>query len=51
MRLTVAQMPDIDRRLLECTGEPEATENFNRVLALLDALTARVTALEPPAAG
>jgi hypothetical protein len=30
-------MPVIDPRLLECNGEPEFTENFNRVLNLVDA--------------
>lgn len=36
----------IDKRLLDANGEAENTENFNRILALLDALTARVAALE-----
>ena len=36
----------IDKRLLDANGEMENTENFNRILALLDALTARVAALE-----
>lgn len=30
-------MPVIDSRLLDCDGEPEYTENFNRVLNLVDA--------------
>lgn len=30
-------MPVIDPRLRECNGEPEFTENFNRVLNLVDA--------------
>jgi len=29
-------MPVIDNRLLDCNGEPEYTENFNRTLALVD---------------
>lgn len=36
----------IDKRLLDASGEMENTENFNRILALLDALTARVATLE-----
>ena len=42
-------MATIDSRLLKCEGEPEQTENFNRLLALMDALEARVEALETPA--
>lgn len=30
-------MPVINSRLRDCDGEPELTENFNRVLALVDA--------------
>ena len=38
-------MPVIDSRLLDCASEPEITENFNRVLALLDSATAALSAL------
>jgi hypothetical protein len=41
-------MPGIDPRLLDCESQPELTENFNRILALLDALEARVETLETP---
>lgn len=44
-------MPDIDERLLECEGQPELSENFNRVLALIDALEGRVKELETPSEG
>ena len=40
-------MAVIDSRLLETNGEPEITEDFNRVLELLDSLESRVAALEP----
>ena len=39
-------MPIIDSRLLDCDGEPEYTENFNRVLALIDALRADMTSAQ-----
>ncbi|KAF5057844.1 Listeria-Bacteroides repeat domain [anaerobic digester metagenome] len=39
-------MPVIDSRLLDCDGEPEYTENFNRVLALIDALRADMTSAQ-----
>lgn len=39
-------MPVIDNRLRDCNGEPEFTENFNRVLGLLDAALSRVGTLE-----
>ena len=29
-------MPTIDERLIECNGENEIAENFNRVMALVD---------------
>lgn len=29
-------MSKIDDRLLDCDGEPEITENFNRVLGFID---------------
>lgn len=45
----VAEMPSVDIRLLECDGEPEVTENFNRLLVLIDALEERIEALEAPA--
>ena len=38
-------MPIIDNRLLDCASEPEITENFNRVLVLMDSAAAAVTAL------
>lgn len=40
-------MPDIDNRLLDCESQPEITENLNRLLALIDDLDDRITALEP----
>lgn len=43
---TVSKMQSIDARLLDCVTQPDMTENFNRVLALADALTATVGALE-----
>jgi hypothetical protein len=49
MLLKVTAMTDIDSRLLECDGKPEMTEDFNRVLAMLDALADRVEALETQA--
>ena len=39
----------IDSRLLDCQSVPEIMENFNRVLAVVDALEERVAALETPA--
>ena len=33
-------MPVIDSRLLDCSSEPEVTENFNRISALIDTLRA-----------
>lgn len=39
-------MPTIDERLLEPNGEPEFTENFNRILALIDKNAAAITALD-----
>lgn len=39
-------MPVIDPRLRECNGEPEFTENFNRVLTLLDGALDRIGDLE-----
>ena len=44
-------MPVIDSRLLDCDGEPEYTENFNRVLALIDALHADMTTVQGVASG
>ena len=44
-------MPVIDPRLLECNGEPEYTENFNRVLALIDALRSDMTTVQGVASG
>jgi len=41
-------MPNIDERLLDCESLPELTENFNRVLVVVDALEERVAALESP---
>ncbi|MDD2956443.1 MAG: InlB B-repeat-containing protein [Oscillospiraceae bacterium] len=38
-------MPLIDNRLLDCSSEPEITENFNRVLSLLDSAVATMSAL------
>jgi len=37
-------MPVIDNRLLDCNGEPEYTENFNRVLNLVDTNTSSAAA-------
>lgn len=39
----------IDERLLDPNGEPEISEDLNRILALIDALEARVEVLEAPA--
>lgn len=41
-------MPDItiDARLKDCRGPVEQTLNFNKLLEIIDALTARVEALE-----
>lgn len=38
-------MAEIDSRLLDCSSQPELTENFNR---LIDALESRIAALETP---
>lgn len=39
-------MPRIDVRLVDCPNTPGVTENFNRILALLDAATGDVAVLE-----
>lgn len=36
-------MAVIDTRLLDCDGEPEITENFNRILALIDGMSGAIT--------
>jgi len=41
-------MVEIDGRLLDCESTPELIENFNRILALLDAQEERIQALETP---
>lgn len=41
-------MLSVDSRLLDAAGEMNLIENFNRVLALVDDLAARVEALEQP---
>lgn len=41
-------MAVIDPRLIDCDGEPEITENLNRILSLLDGLESRVESLEQP---
>lgn len=38
----------IDERLLDPNGELEISEDLNRILALIDALEARIEALETP---
>lgn len=38
-------MPVIDSRLLDCSSEPEVTENFNRIIALIDTLRADMTSV------
>lgn len=38
----------IDERLIECNGEPECNENFNRVLAIVDETTGKVDAIKLP---
>ena len=44
----VTKVAVIDNRLLDCDSQPEITENFNRLLNLLDDLRERVEALEAP---
>ena len=44
-------MSEIDSRLLDCSSQPELTENFNRLIVLIDALESRIAALETPAEG
>lgn len=39
-------MPVIDSRLLDCSSEPEVTENFNRIIALIDTLRADMTSAQ-----
>lgn len=41
-------MPKIDERLLDCDSKEEITENFNRILALIDELEPNPT---PPENG
>lgn len=41
-------MPKIDPRLLDCDSKEEITENFNRILALIDGLEPEPT---PPEDG
>ncbi len=41
-------MAEIDSRLLDCSSQPELTENFNRLIVLIDALESRIAALETP---
>lgn len=42
-------MLNIDPRLLDAVGAMNLTEDFNRLLALIDDLETRVKALESPA--
>ena len=44
-------MPLIDERLLAPNGKPEISENFNRVLNLLDNLDSSTGAQGPPGVG
>lgn len=39
-------MPVIDSRLLDCSSEPEVTENLNRIIALIDTLRADMTSAQ-----
>ena len=39
-------MPVIDSRLLDCSSEQEVTENFNRIIALIDTLRADMTSAQ-----
>jgi len=40
-------MPKIDSRLLDCDSQEEITENFNRVMAIIDGLNPEPTPPEP----
>ena len=47
MKVVKAMPVTIDSRLLDCQSTPEIMENLNRILAIVDAVEARVAALEP----
>ena len=40
-------MLQIDKRLLDVKGEMELMENLNRIMTLIDDLSARIDALQP----
>lgn len=40
-------MLKIDERLLDAKSEADVTENLNRIMALIDDLSARIDALQP----
>ncbi len=40
-------MLQIDKRLLDVKGEMELMENLNRIMALIDDLSAQIAALQP----